>query len=81
MKLSVIIPAYNEAKTLAEIIRRVQVAEKDQEIIVVDDGSTDGSGAMAQSLGAQVITLADGPRGPARRPATGEARRRWPMRS
>jgi len=41
MKLSVVIPAYNEEKTVAEIIRRVQAVPLDKEIIVVDDGSTD----------------------------------------
>lgn len=44
MKLSVIIPAYNEERTIAEIIRRVKTAPisgVEKEIIVVDDGSTD----------------------------------------
>ncbi len=44
MKLSVVIPCYNEAATLREVIRRVRAAPvADLEIIVVDDGSTDGS--------------------------------------
>ena len=43
MKLSVIIPVYNEAKTILEIIRRVKEAPFEKEIIVVDDGSTDGT--------------------------------------
>jgi dolichol-phosphate hexosyltransferase len=43
MKLSIIIPAYNEAATIAEVIRRAQVAPLpcEREVIVVDDGSTD----------------------------------------
>jgi glycosyltransferase involved in cell wall biosynthesis len=41
MKLSVVIPAYNEERTIAEIIRRVQAVPLEMEIIVVDDGSTD----------------------------------------
>ena len=44
-KLSVVIPAYNEAPTLREIIGKVQRVDigMDKEIIIVDDGSTDGT--------------------------------------
>ena len=42
MKLTVIIPAYNEVGTIFEVIKRVKEASSDKEIIVVDDGSTDG---------------------------------------
>jgi glycosyltransferase involved in cell wall biosynthesis len=47
MKLSIIIPAYNERNTIKEILRKVRVVdlgEIEKEIIVVDDGSTDGTG-------------------------------------
>lgn len=43
MKLSVVIPAYNEIDTIEEIISRVQAVNFEKEIIVVDDGSTDGT--------------------------------------
>ena len=46
MKLSIIIPAYNERNTIKEILRRVRavdLGEIEKEIIVVDDGSTDGT--------------------------------------
>jgi len=43
MKLSVIIPVYNEINTIAEIIERVKGVPIEKEIIVVDDGSTDGT--------------------------------------
>ena len=43
MKLSVIIPAYNEKSTIAEVISRVEAVRLEKEIIVVDDGSTDGT--------------------------------------
>ncbi len=43
MKLSVVIPVYNEIKTLDEILRRVQTVRLEKEIILVDDASTDGS--------------------------------------
>lgn len=50
MKISVIIPVYNEAKTLEEIINRVEALNIDKEIIAVDDGSTDGSFDILKKL-------------------------------
>jgi len=46
MKLSVIIPVYNEAGTILEIIQRVKEAPFEKEIIVVDDNSTDGTASL-----------------------------------
>ena len=43
MKLSVLIPVYNEVRTIDEILRLVVDEKTDKEIIVVDDGSTDGT--------------------------------------
>ncbi len=43
MKLTVIIPAYNEKNTIQEIVRRVKAMKMVDEIIIVDDGSTDGT--------------------------------------
>lgn len=43
MKLSVVIPVYNENPTIAEVLRRVQEVPLRKEIIVVDDFSTDGT--------------------------------------
>ena len=43
MKLSVVIPVYNEKKTLNELILRVEAVSIDKEIIIVDDASTDGT--------------------------------------
>jgi len=43
LKLSVIIPCYNEQTTVATVIQRVRAIELAYEIIVVDDGSTDGT--------------------------------------
>jgi len=52
MKLSIVIPVYNEKDTLEEIFRLVQLTPYDKEIIAVDDASTDGSreilGRLAQ---------------------------------
>ncbi len=43
MKISIIIPVFNEVKTVEEIIKKVEDLDIDKEIIAVDDGSTDGS--------------------------------------
>lgn len=43
MKISVIIPSFNEIKTLPEILKRIGGLPIDKEVVVVDDGSTDGT--------------------------------------
>ncbi len=43
MKVSVIIPVYNEVNTIEEILRRVEAENLAAEILIVDDGSTDGT--------------------------------------
>lgn len=43
MKLSVLIPVYNEERTLEEVVRRVRAVQLPKEIILVDDGSKDRS--------------------------------------
>ena len=43
MKLSVIMPVYNEAPTVEEIVRRVLAEPHEKELIIVDDGSSDGT--------------------------------------
>jgi glycosyltransferase involved in cell wall biosynthesis len=50
LQLSIIIPAYNEVATLEELVRRVEQLPIDKEIIVVDDCSRDGTGAVAERL-------------------------------
>jgi glycosyltransferase involved in cell wall biosynthesis len=57
VKVSVIIPAYNEARTIREVVRNVRAQELEGvtfELIVVDDGSTDETGAICQALGAEL---------------------------
>ncbi|MGB1250516.1 MAG: glycosyltransferase family 2 protein [Candidatus Promineifilaceae bacterium] len=46
MKLSVIIPVYNEVELLRESVKQVLAVEQADEIIIVDDGSTDGTRAL-----------------------------------
>jgi glycosyltransferase involved in cell wall biosynthesis len=43
VKLSVVIPVYNEEKTIQEIVRRVQDVAVEKEVIIVNDGSDDGT--------------------------------------
>jgi glycosyltransferase involved in cell wall biosynthesis len=50
MKLSVVIPVYNERDTVLEIIDRVRSVDLPKEIILVDDFSTDGTRAILQGL-------------------------------
>lgn len=50
MKLTVIIPAYNEKATIREIIRRVAESKVPSEILVVDDGSVDGTRDILREL-------------------------------
>ncbi len=50
MKLSIVIPVYNEKDTLGEIFRLVQAAPYEKEIIAVDDASTDGSALILSQL-------------------------------
>jgi glycosyltransferase involved in cell wall biosynthesis len=50
MKISVVIPVYNEKDTIREILRRVQDVDLPKEIIVVDDCSNDGTREILQSL-------------------------------
>ncbi len=50
MKLSILIPAFNEARTLDECVRRVVASPYPKEVIVVDDGSTDGTPLLLERL-------------------------------
>ena len=52
--LSVIIPTFNEADTIGDLVRRVRGIYPDAQIIVVDDGSMDRTAAEAEKAGATV---------------------------
>jgi glycosyltransferase involved in cell wall biosynthesis len=50
LRVSVIIPVYNESRTVASLVRRVRAVPLDLEIVAVNDASTDGSGDLLQGL-------------------------------
>jgi len=53
LTLSVIIPCYNEASTIAEVLQRVEDVGLANEIIIVDDGSTDGTRTVLATIEAE----------------------------
>jgi glycosyltransferase involved in cell wall biosynthesis len=57
MKLSVIIPVFNEKATIAEVIGEVNRVSIDKEIIIVDDGSTDGTMEVIKKLEHEVTKV------------------------
>ena len=67
--ISVVIPVFNGEKYLSQTLNSIDFV--DQEIIVVDDGSTDASAAIATQFGATVISVPHG--GPVRARNTGIA--------
>jgi len=50
MKLSIVIPVYNEVATIREIVGRVARVDVDKEIVIVDDASTDGTRELLAEL-------------------------------
>lgn len=59
MKISVVIPAYNEEKYLPKTLESIaDLDRKPDETIVIDGGSTDKTAQVARSLGVKVVTIA-----------------------
>jgi glycosyltransferase involved in cell wall biosynthesis len=50
MKLSLVIPVYNEAQTLKTLVERVVAVDLDKQLVIVDDGSSDGSRELLAEL-------------------------------
>jgi glycosyltransferase involved in cell wall biosynthesis len=57
MKLSVVVPVFNEKATIAEIVDRIRATGLDIELIVVDDGSTDGTRDVLKQIEGKIDRL------------------------
>ena len=62
MKLSILIPVYDERATILELIQRVQAVPIEKEIIAVDDGSTDGSRELLLQLAKDGVIVLSHPK-------------------
>lgn len=58
--VAVIIPAYNEAPRVGAVVRAALAAKEVQRVVVVDDGSSDGTAAAAREAGAEVLRKRNG---------------------
>ena len=78
LELSVVMPCLNEARTLGTCIRKAQTTMERMgirgEVIVADNGSTDGSQSIAESLGARVVPIRERGYGSALRGGIASAR-------
>jgi glycosyltransferase involved in cell wall biosynthesis len=48
MRVSFLVPAYNEANTVADVLERVWALDLDKQLVIVDDGSTDATGEVVE---------------------------------
>lgn len=63
VKLSILIPVYNEKRTIAEAVRRARTVDLpvDREILIIDDGSTDGTGEIIKRLADSTVKVLQQP--------------------
>jgi len=69
VRVSFLIPAYNEEATIGEVLERIRALGLDHQIVVVDDGSRDRTAEIAEQAGATVIRQANAGKGAAIRAA------------
>src|SRR4051812_16337263 len=58
MKLLVAVPALNEAAVLAQVLESLATVQPLRDVVVIDDGSRDGTATIARAAGARVISHA-----------------------
>lgn len=79
--LTILMPCLNEAETLATCIQKAQnflrTTDCSGEILIADNGSKDGSQAIAENLGARVVAVAEKGYGQALRGGVAAARGHW----
>ena len=56
MRVAIVIPAYQAAATIGDVVSRVRTVLRDAQVILVDDGSDDGTGEEGRGKGATVLT-------------------------
>ena len=57
MSCLAVVPAYNEAATVGDVVRRIHADAPEWDVVVVDDGSTDSTADIAKAAGARVLRL------------------------
>ena len=57
MRYLAVVPAYNEAATIAQVVGEIRTAEPEFDVLVIDDGSTDATAQLARGAGARVLQL------------------------
>jgi len=62
MKLSIVIPVYNERDTVEEVLRQVKAVDLEKEVIVVDDGSIDGTREILKKISDPEVKIIFQPR-------------------
>ena len=72
MKVTFLVPAYNEAATICELLDRVWALDLDKQLVIVDDGSTDATASLVESWadgrdGVLLVRKANGGKGSALR--------------
>ena len=56
-KTLAIVPAFNEEERIGQVLRKIGEVDKEIDVVIIDDGSTDGTGLASRMAGAKVIKL------------------------